>query len=104
MKKVFFFVFLLTGISFLASAQSANHPKTTKAARPAQAGKAPKTAGNSKNGKADTIQLNNRENYNWSDGQKATPTGKQATSSNGSGYATLKKDTSQLARKGKKKQ
>ena len=57
-----------------------------------------------RNRKADTVQLSNRDIYEWSSGQKATPTGEQATSSNGSGYATLKKDTGRLVRKGKKKQ
>jgi hypothetical protein len=104
MKRMLFFTFFLIGISSMVSAQSSNSPKSTKTRTPARADKVHKTAGNAKNGKADTVQLNNRENYNWSDGQQATPTGKQATPSNGSGYATLKKDTVRQVRKGQKKQ
>lgn len=46
-----------------------------------------------------TVKLDNRKIYNWSDGQSATPTGHEATSSNGSAYAALKEDTDTSKRK-----
>jgi hypothetical protein len=88
-------MFLLFGISSIASAQSTSIPKSTKIKTPSGAGKAHQTAGNTKNGKADTVQLSNRENYKWSDGQQATP-------SNGSGYAALKKIRPSWQKKGKR--
>ncbi len=41
----------------------------------------------------DSANLSNRKIYHWKDGQRATPTGHNATPSNGSQYSALKKDT-----------
>lgn len=41
-----------------------------------------------------TVPLNERVNYQWNNGQKATPTGNEATPSNGDNYSALAKDSS----------
>ena len=48
---------------------------------------------NKKSKKQKNANLNHRRNYNWKSGQQATPTGQEATGV-GSGYQSIKKDTS----------
>jgi hypothetical protein len=45
-----------------------------------------------KGAKKKTQNLNQRRNYQWKDGQKATPTGHEATGT-GSNYRAIRKDT-----------
>lgn len=53
-----------------------------------------------KNKPAKKQVLNHRKNYNWKNGQQATPTGNEASPTNG-GYVSLKKDTAATAPKKK---
>lgn len=89
---------LLVGLAPMVNAQSTKESRSSKTKTAAAKGQ--KTV---KNKKADTVQLSNRNIYQWSNGQRSTPTGKEATSSNGSEYATVAKDTGKLVRKDKKK-
>ncbi len=97
MKRVLLSIIVLFGITTIASAQTTknNNASKAKTVRGREAKKHPT------NVSADTVTLTNRKIYHWSDGQRATPTGEEATSSNGSGYATLKKDTSKVVGKRK---
>lgn len=97
MKRILLSTIVLFGITTIASAQTTKNNNTSKAK--ADTGRVvthnqPTNA--SVNKKPDTVTLTNREIYNWSDGQSSTPTGQEATSSNGSGYAALKKDTAKV--------
>ena len=47
--------------------------------------------------------LNDRNMYNWKDGQRATPTGHEATGTNG-GYAALGRDSALATRRDSTKQ
>jgi hypothetical protein len=103
MKRVILSAILLFGITTLISAQTKNSKQssktmksvTIKSAKNKKTAKAPKA-------KADTVTLSNRKIYHWSNGQRSTPTGQDATSSNGSSYSALKKDTAKVV--GKRKQ
>lgn len=85
MKRVIFATMILVGISAAASAQTAtgNASRTTGAASSTKKATTKKTVKLS-----DT--LNNRKIYHFKNGQRATPTGREATpSSIGGGYAAL---------------
>jgi hypothetical protein len=90
MKRVIVSAILLFGITTMVSAQKtgSQSSKNKKTAKPSMI-------------KVDDDSLNNRQIYNWSNGQTATPTGEDATSSNGSGYSAIKKDSTKAKRKGK---
>lgn len=47
---------------------------------------------NKKDKKAPSEVFNNRKIYNWQTGQRATPTGYEATPTNGGGYVSLKRE------------
>ncbi|HYK56123.1 MAG TPA: hypothetical protein VEV15_06555 [Flavisolibacter sp.] len=98
MKRVLFLMIVLFGITTIASAQTTknNNSSTKKTVRDTLA-TTKKTTTTSVKVSADSATLiNNRDIYNWSDGQRSTLTGEEATSSNGSGYAALKKDTAKV--------
>lgn len=96
MKRVILSAFLILGTTAVVSAQTTHHKHTSKAVatRKAPAKKKETTAA-----KVNTVKLNNRKIYHWTNGQKSTPSGQDATSSNGSGYAVLKKDTAKVVKK-----
>ena len=84
MKRMILCAVLAIGISTLSSAQSGK-PSTVKK------NSSPATKANS-----DTVNqpaLDNRKEYQWKDGQKATPTGHEATPSNTVEYSTVHKDS-----------
>lgn len=68
------------------------------------------SAGGSKNSSSTAVKnkstkkqvLNHRKNYKWKNGQQATPTGNEASPTNG-GYVSLKKDTAATVPKKKEK-
>jgi hypothetical protein len=102
MKRVLLSIIVLFGVTTIASAQTTKNNNASNAKTVTGSGVKNKKINNaSVNYKTDTITLTNREIYHWSDGQRATPTGQEATSSNGSGYAALKKDTAKVIGKGK---
>lgn len=85
MKRVILATMILLGVSAAASAQTAtgNASRTTGAASSSTKATTKKTVKLS-----DT--LNNRKIYHFKNGQRATPTGQEATpSSIGGGYAAL---------------
>ena len=102
MKRVLISIVVLFSITTIASAQTTKNNNSSKEKTVTGSGvKNKKTNNASVNTKSDTSTLTNRQIYHWSDGQRATPTGEEATSSNGSGYAALKKDTAKVTGKGK---
>lgn len=87
MKYVIMAAFALFSVS-IASAQ-ATHKSSTKTT------KTTKSSTHTKSAKKATVSvdsLNQRKEYNWKNGQEATPTGHEATGVNG-GYAALGKDS-----------
>jgi len=75
--------------------------KTTIVNTTSHQAKAKKASTTAKTTKGKTVDLSNRKIYHWTKGQRSTPTGQDATSSNGSGYAAIKKDTAKVVKKGK---
>jgi hypothetical protein len=97
MKRILIATLILTGASLAAGAQtsgsnSSNSPSVSSST--AQPGNGKLTA-------SDT--LNNRKIYKWKDGQRATPTGHEATGTNG-GYAALGSDSALATRRDSTKQ
>lgn len=95
MKRILIATVIVMGISHAATAQtsgssSANSPGVSSSRTKAKTGK-------SKKGQASQPDsLNQRKMYNWKDGQRATPTGHEATGMGGSA-ATLPKDSATVA-------
>lgn len=90
MKRLMLTIIVTAGIAGAASAQTtgSNSSVTT----PAVSSRGSATVapnGNSRSLKYS--KLNQREIYHWNSGQRATPTGEQATSVNG-GYAALEQN------------
>jgi hypothetical protein len=99
MKRILIAIIIMIGVSQAASAQtsgsnSSNSPSVSSST--AQ----PK---NSKGKAAASDTLNDRKMYNWKDGQRATPTGHEATGTNG-GYAALGRDSALATRRDSTKQ
>jgi len=92
MKRMILSGCLLIGLATASSAQ------TTKNSSGQSGEQFKKTSAKTKKQTKPTVS--NRKEYQWKDGQTATPTGHEATSSNGSAYTALPKDT---AAKGKNK-
>lgn len=90
MKKIIFYTIVALFITTVASAQTNSQAKSEASHK-----KFIKTANSKK------IQLSNRNIYHWTNGQRSTKTGEAATSSNGSAYAALKKDTAAIIKKKK---
>lgn len=89
MKRILLTSALFFGLAYMASAQttgssSPNGPTVSSSSTTSQS----KTTGNTKGQNA---HLNNRKVYKWKDGQRATPTGHQATGTGGN-EAPLPKD------------
>jgi len=79
---------MLAGFSFTASAQT-TQKKTTKKTTTTKEAKTTKPA---------PLKLNPRKIYQWENGQRSTPSGREATPTNG-GYTSLKNDTGVLVKK-----
>ena len=86
MKRVILSAFLLFGVTAIVSAQTTKKSSKAVIVRKASENKKVTKSAQAKN----TVKLNNRKIYHWTNGQKSTPTGQEATSSNGSGYAAIK--------------
>jgi len=96
MKRLILTLVITTGIASLASAQSAGRSTSTTTPAVSSRGSATTTP----EGRSTTLKFQNldqRDIYHWSTGQRATPTGEQAIATN-SGYAALKKDTAHVKR------
>ena len=94
MKRLMLTLVITTSIAGIAAAQSSCRSTSTTTPSVSSPGSATTTP----NGKSTTIKFKNldqRDVYHWSNGQRATPTGEQAMAING-GYAALKKDTAHV--------
>ncbi|HEX2533483.1 MAG TPA: hypothetical protein VHK69_07100 [Chitinophagaceae bacterium] len=69
------------------SGSSSNGPSVSPGAASAK-------KGNNKKSSKKQKSVDHRKNYRWKSGQTATPTGEEATSSNGNSYSAPRKDTS----------
>ena len=88
MKRVILSAFALVFMAGVAAAQtSGSHSSRSTSVSSTTAKKTKKET------KAPSEVLNNRKIYNWESGQRATPTGHEATPTNGGGYASLRKET-----------
>lgn len=76
--------------------------KTTHSTHKAKAKKSTQKGARPKPVKVTSDSLNDRRIYNADNGQRATPTGHEATGT-GSGYSSIKKDTAVVVPKGTKK-
>ena len=87
MKRFILCGLLLTGFAIAGLAQTSGKAKnsSTSSASVNKSSKTKKSTG--------PVRLNNRKIYRWKDGQKATPTGHEATPSNGSQYSAINDST-----------
>lgn len=88
---------LAFGLLGVANAQTSQGTSSTSSSGTMQSSNKGQTAKKNKKGDKKNAQLNNRKNYKWRNGQQATPTGNEATGTNG-GYSAIGRDTT---RKGK---
>lgn len=91
MKRVILLTGLMVTMAGLASAQTTGSNSSNSPQGSAE------TSDNMKNirkkgAKKSNKSLNQRKIYKWKDGQKATPTGHEATGTAG-GYTSIRKDT-----------
>lgn len=102
MKRIIFSTAILLCICSIAEAQTtgSNSSNSTGVSSSTKNGKSSKSNTGKKTA-GDT--LNNRKIYNWKDGQRATPTGHEATGTNG-GYAALNNDSATTRRDSTKQQ
>jgi len=92
MKHIFLTLFSVIAFTTLTFSQDTKkHPVKKKTVRHSKQAAKP----------IDSTKLSNRKIYHWKDGQRATPTGHNATPSNGSQYSALKKDTAIVPKKEK---
>ena len=91
MKRLILSVLLIGVITGAASAQTGSSGQSSRSTSVSSSGTAKAKKGK-KLKKSPSEVLNNRKNYNWKDGQQATPTGHEAAPTNG-GYQSNKKDT-----------
>ena len=88
MKRMILAAVLAIAITSVASAQT-----TSGSSQNAGSTKNSTSTSTKKKSSKSKTPLNNRKNYNWKDGQSATPTGHEATPSNGTQYSAIRKDT-----------
>lgn len=93
MKRLILCGVLAFGLPGLVNAQTSNGSSSTSSSGTMQSSNKGQT---SKKNKKSTPS-NNRKDYNWKNGQRATPTGNEATGTNSS-YSAIGRDTT---RKGK---
>ena len=109
MKRVILSVFIVFGMTAIASAQTTQKKslkaKTTINSQTSHQAKASTgtttKALEASTSKSSKPKLSNRKIYHWTNGQRSTPTGEAATSSNGNSYSAIKKDTAKTIKKGK---
>jgi hypothetical protein len=92
MKRLIMCGLLVIGISGVLNAQTSGGSAGSGSSGTMQSSNKGQTSKSKKKATKKQTPLNNRRNYNWKNGQQATPTGNEATGVNG-GYSSLKKDT-----------
>jgi hypothetical protein len=92
MKRIVlsFTIMIALGTAAAAQTSGSNSSNSTSVSSSREQTQGTKKA-TGKKAQADT-GLNNRDMYQWKDGQRATPTGHEATGTNGA-HATLPKDS-----------
>ena len=101
MKRLFLSFAVLMGLGSIAAAQTSgsNSSNTTSVS----SSRATDSSSNTSNGNGQqAAKRDNRDIYKWKDGQRATPTGHEATGTNGA-HATLPKDSATAPRDSTKK-
>src|SRR5579875_2015573 len=96
MKKIFFSAIAFLFFSAAASAQTNSSGQSARTNSGGGASRSAQSNKKSSSSKPGTARLNQRKTYHWTDGQRATPTGDQATSSNGNSFMSGKKDTAHV--------
>jgi hypothetical protein len=96
MKKIILASAILIGISSMAAAQTAGG-QSSNSTSVSSSTATPKKGKKSQKAAATTDSLNERKMYEWKDGQRATPTGHEATGTNG-GYAAIGNDSTATRR------
>jgi len=91
MKKIVIAVFLLFSVG-MASAQSTGGSGSKSTTTSKATSKHPAKKKTAKTKKTAKKPLNQRKEYQWKNGQEATPTGHEATGVNG-GYSAIRKDS-----------
>jgi hypothetical protein len=99
MKRLILAITLMTCIGAIAQAQSSTKNSRKNSSTMNNHGAYKSNKGNQMKSNSHRDTLNNRVNYQWKNGQEATPTGNEATSTNGDRYAAMKKDTARPVRK-----
>ena len=92
MKRILLATVITIGISHIAAAQTSGNSATNGPS--VSSSRATTKTGKSKKSQT-SDSLNNRKMYNWKDGQRATPTGHEATGTGGSA-APLPKDSATM--------
>lgn len=93
MKQVILLAVGVFGISVAVSAQRVNsrsYNTTLSMNDSTEQGRI--SAREEKLNRSEINRLDNRKIYHWNNGQRATPTGEEATSSNDNSYSALRKD------------
>lgn len=90
MKRFFLSVTILISTACIASAQTSGN-QTSDSSAVSNTAK-PKKGKMAKDKKIASDTLDSRKMYNWKNGQRATPTGHEATGT-GSGYSAIRKDS-----------
>ena len=98
MKRVILSAAVVLLVSGGAMAQSTGGNSSGSAGQSSRTTRTTTTKGK-KATKDQTADLNNRQIYKGKDGQRATPTGHQATGTNTESYQSLKKDSTKQATK-----
>ncbi|MGE5518769.1 MAG: hypothetical protein ACM3VS_02500 [Candidatus Dadabacteria bacterium] len=97
MKHLLIFIAVLLG-GTVASAQTTKYNSTSHHSAKVSNKAIKKHRKSTKGSPIITSRLDNRKIYHWSNGQRSTPTGKDAAPSNGGGFISLEKDTTAKAR------
>jgi hypothetical protein len=92
MKRLILCSLLSLALSGFVAAQTSNGTSSTSSSGTMQSSNQGQSTKKSKKAAKKGAKNNNRKNYNWENGQQATPTGNEATGTNG-GYSAIGRDT-----------
>ena len=92
MKRLILCSILSFALSGIVAAQTGNGTSSTSSSGTMQSSNKGQTNNKKKKTTKKSTKTNNRKIYHWESGQKATPTGNEATGTN-SGYSAIGRDT-----------